>query len=396
MEMSISSPVQRAIEHLASQLSPVGTTRVPIEQALGRILIEDLLADRDSPALAVSAMDGYAVRIEDVGCADLPIQATAAAGSAPLELLAGHAIRIFTGAAVPAGANCVVRREDTHESATVVRIDVPPESLHSGLCIRARGENSRRGATILPSGTLVNAATVVALASFGAGEVAVRPRVRVAILNTGDELAKPGEAVADWQIRDSNGPTLEACLAGLPWVEIVQRRHVSDRLAAVEEALESELNRCDAVLLTGGVSMGDTDFVPRAIANLGGEIHFHRLPIRPGKPVLGAALDGKLLLGLPGNPVSVAVTARVFGLPLLRTLGGCSSGVPQPLVSLAEADDKCLDLIWYRLVEIDAEGQVRLLVSRGSGDVVSLSQSHGFVEVPVGASGSGPFRLTLW
>ncbi len=396
MEMPFVSQIDIAIARLASQLTQVGAVPVAIENACGRILAEDLLADRDSPALDVSAMDGYAVRIEDVDGEDIPLQATAAAGFPPLDLLPGRAIRIFTGAAVPAKADCVVRREDTTESATSVRINVPRVALHAGMCIRGRGENSCRGEKILPSGTLVNASTVVALASFGARELCVRRKVRVVILNTGDELASPGAPVEDWQIRDANGPALEAWLANLPWIEIVARRHVEDRFEAVRETLETQLSHCDAILLTGGVSMGDTDFVPGAIQELGGQIAFHRLPIRPGKPVLGASLDGKLLLGLPGNPVSVAVTSRVFGLPLLQVLGGCSPCVPQLLVALTEPDEKRLELTWYRLVMVGADGQVRLLESRGSGDIVSLSRSHGFVEVPTGEAGAGPFRLTLW
>ena len=142
--------------------------------------------------------------------------------------------------------------------------------------------------------------------------------------------------------------------------------------------------------------MGDTDFVPAAIQSLGGEIVFHRLPIRPGKPVLGGVIDGKLILGLPGNPVSVAVTARVFGLPLLRKLSGCPTPAVRPSVELSAGHDKPLDLTWFRLVNMDDQGQLQLTRSQGSGDLVSLSHSCGFVEIPPGQVGQGPFQLTLW
>ncbi len=390
------NPVEAAIAKLAEKLAVVSSERVAIDHIHGRILAEDVLADRDSPPLDVSAMDGFAVRIGDLSTSSLPVQATTAAGTAPLSLLAGQAIRIFTGAPVPAEADCVVRREDTVESEQLVEFTVPPSSLLVGQNIRRQGENSRRGTVVLPAGTRMDAATIGAVASFGPREVPVHRKVRVAILNTGDELAEPGSAVADWQIRDSNGPTLAAWLATMPWVEVVARLRIDDSLAAVREALRLRLVDCDAILLTGGVSMGDTDFVPAAIDALGGETVFHRLPIRPGKPILGANLDGKLLLGLPGNPVSVAVTSRVFGTPLLHKLSGSLITPPRPLVTLAEVDDKRLDLTWYRLVHIDPEGQIRLVSSQGSGDVVSLSHSTGFVEIPLGMGGDGPLRITLW
>jgi molybdopterin molybdotransferase len=148
------------------------------------------------------------------------------------------------------------------------------------------------------------------------------------------------------------------------------------------------------IILTGGVSAGDTDFIPKALTELGGEILFHRLPIRPGKPVLVGLWEGKLVVGLPGNPVSAAVVSRVIAQPLLQRLGGV---LPPPMtqLSLAESDDKRLNLVWYRLVELDG-GHGRLVDSRGSGDLVSLSRSHGFIEQPAGQSGRGPWRTWLW
>lgn len=390
------TPVEAAIAKLSEKLRVVSSERVAMEQILGRILAEDLLADRDSPALDVSGMDGYAVRIGDVSAIPLPVQATIAAGSPPISLLPGHAIRIFTGAPVPAEADCVVRREDTEENEQQVKFCVPVSSLLVGQHIRRRGENIRRDRLVLPGGTWIDAATIGAMASFGPRSVSVRRKVRLAILNTGDEICAPGAIVTDWQIRDSNGPTLAAWLATMPWVEVVARRRIDDSLAGVREALSENIAECDAILLTGGVSMGDADFVPTAIDALGGETVFHHLPLRPGKPVLGACLNGKLLLGLPGNPVSVAVTSRVFGSPLLHRLAGCSTPTRRPLVTLSHVDDKRLDLIWYRLVHINAQGAIELVTTQGSGDIVSLSHSCGFVEVPTGMSAEGPLRLTLW
>lgn len=388
--------VAAAIEQISARLQPVSTERVPNALAAGRVLAEDLIADRPSPALDVSAMDGYALKLRDAPPSTLPVQSTAPAGTVPQTLQPGHAIRIFTGAAIPIGADCVVKREDTIEHPDEVQLAIPIAELQPGQNIRKQGENSRQGAKLLARGSIIDAASIAALASFGARDVSAYRKVRVAVLNTGDELAEPGAAVQAWQIRDSNGPTLAAWLSQLSWVATVTRRRVADTLASVQAALAEQLDHCDTIILTGGVSMGDTDYVPAAIESLGGEIVFHRLPIRPGKPVLGAILNGKLILGLPGNPVSVAVTSRVLGEPLLRKLAGCKAASPRLSVQLTETDGKRIDLTWFRLVMIDSAGKLQLTPSQGSGDLVSLSQSCGFVEIPPGENGQGPVRLTLW
>ena len=393
-------PVATAIARLAERLACVEVEPCFTKYASGRVLAEPLIADRDSPAVDVSAMDGYAIRLADLSSArdsTMRVAGVAAAGAAPSALPPTEAMRIFTGAAVPGEADCVVRREDTEEGLEAVEFRVAAESLRAGQNIRRRGENIRAGQVVLPRGVALNAPVMGAIATFAPMQLLVQRRVRVVVLNTGDELAEVGEAVEPWQIRDSNGPLLETWLRQLPWIELVGRRHVGDSLESVMAAIAEQLPHADAILLTGGVSMGDTDFVPEAIAKLGGEIVFHRLPIRPGKPVLGASLAGKLLLGLPGNPVSVAVTSRVIGLPLLRRLAGIGPmEEKQPSCLLSEADEKKLPLVWYRLVKVADDGKVSLVDSQGSGDLVSLAQSDGFVEIPIGASGAGPWRVRWW
>lgn len=388
--------VEAAIAQLRERLQIVPTEELPLAAVAGRILAQPLVADRDSPSLDVSAMDGYALRLADIVDGPMPVPATTVAGAAPAHLPPLTAVKIFTGAAVPAGADCVIRREDTREHQGSVVVRVPRESIRIGQNIRRQGENIRAGQAVLDAGVELNSVAMAAVASFGAARLSVRRRVRVSILNTGDELAAPGAPVQAWQIRDSNGPTLEAWLGGLPWVEIVSRGRVADDFDSVRRAIVERSAQCEAVLLTGGVSMGDTDYVPGAIESLGGEIVFHRLPIRPGKPILGGCLGGALLLGLPGNPVSVAVTARVFGLPLLSHLAGRREPASQPSVELVDAGEAQLPLVWYRLVELDPAGRVRLVPSKGSGDVVSLAQSAGFITIPAGGSGRGPWPFTAW
>ena len=237
-----------------------------------------------------------------------------------------------------------------------------------------------------------------AVASVAGPQLNVHRKVRVAIVNTGDELVSPGQPAADWQIRDSNGPTLAATLMRAEWLKVCARVRAADQLSSISETLSNLLPAVDAIVVTGGVSMGDADHVPAAIEKLGGKIVFHRLPIRPGKPVLTAlAPEGKVIIGLPGNPVSVAVTATVIALPLLRMLSGLSELIPaQPRVLISNSDDKQLNLQWYRLVEVTAGGEVRLVEHRGSGDLIALAHSVGFVTIPAGLTGPGPWPLTLW
>ncbi len=390
-------PVAGAIAQLAERLKCVDAEDCLTERSRGRVLAAALVADRDSPAIDVSAMDGYAVRLSDLDGQPLPVAAIVAAGTAPKSLAVGQTVRIFTGAAVPREADCVIRREDTIELPGHMRVAVPLDSLHTGQNIRRRGENTKIGEVVLPRGTILNAPAMGAVATFAPAQLAVQKRVRVVVLNTGDELANLGAQVEPWQIRDSNGPLLETWLRQLPWIDFVCRKHVGDSLASVQAAIAAHLPQADAILLTGGVSMGDTDFVPEAIAKMGGQVAFHRLPIRPGRPVLGACLDGKLLIGLPGNPISVAVTSRVIGLPLLRKLAGIMPAEePLKRCILGNADEKTLPLVWYRLVKIGPDSEVNLIDSQSSGDLVALSLSDGFVEIPMGARGSGPWRVRWW
>jgi len=399
MSLPILDSVAAKLDSLQSQLRPVGTESVSLMESIGRVLAQDVLAFRDSPPLDVSAMDGYAIRLEDLQPAcELPVMGIASAGASPLHCTSGQAIKIFTGAAVPAGADSVVPREQCQETAGRMQVTVPKERLRLGQNVRRRGENASRGAKVLVAGVKIDGPIASTLASFlEEDRVMVHQRVRVAILNTGDEIREVGQPLKDWQIRDSNGPLLQAMLAEQPWIAC-HRIQVADDMTRLRLQLEEAFRTCDAVLLTGGVSMGDTDHVPGAIQATGGTIHFHRIPIRPGKPLLGGiGPSGQLIMGLPGNPVSVAVTFRRFALPLLRHLAGFADPRDRQVrVPVQCQDGKTLDLIWYRLVTIDPAGNAKVLANQGSGDVAALGQSHGFVEIPPGCVSDGPFPYYDW
>jgi molybdopterin molybdotransferase len=382
---------------LQSCLRPVDEESVPIGQALGRVLSREIKAFRDSPSINVSAMDGYAIRRHDLDGRVLPICATTAAGSPPALLSAGAAVRIFTGGAVPSGADCVIRREDCNESESYVSINLSKDSIPHGLNIRSQGENARRGDTVVGPGVLLDACKYAGAVTFSdQPDLFVYRKLRVAIINTGDELVKFGQPMEPWQIRDSNGPFLEAMFANYAWAD-VQRSQVKDQAQDAHLAIQDRLRHCDVLLLTGGISMGDTDHVPDAIRNAGCRILFHKIPIRPGRPMLGAVGPcGQLVLGLPGNPLSVAVTFRRFGLGLIQVMAGICTITPSTHRTLHCDDPKTLDLTWFRLVRSNADGSLSLVPNQGSGDIASLVQSDGFVEISPNSYSAGTWPFFAW
>ncbi len=398
MTLPLIDGIDAKLDALRQQLRVVSTEVIPIEQAVGRVLANPVKAFRDSPALDVSAMDGYAMRMQDTDLESLPVSGTACAGSPPLTCPPGQSIRIFTGAAIPHGAELVIPREQCQEEPDRVQVTTPTTALKLGQNIRRQGENARRGDVILPAGGVIHGPAISSLVSFCEhDQIEVRRSVRIVILNTGDELTEPGVAIPDWQIRDSNGPLLAAMLSQHPWANF-KRTKVPDDPERVRTILGEALSNSDAVVLTGGVSMGDTDHVPKAIVDCGGRIVFHRIPIRPGKPLLGAVgPKGQLVMGLPGNPVSVAVTFRRYALELLRHVAGVRPSVHAAhTVPVSCHDKKTLDLLWFRIVKLDANGTAVILPNQGSGDIASLGNSDGFVEIPPGVEASGRFPFYAW
>jgi molybdopterin molybdotransferase len=389
--------ISAKMDQLKSHLQVVGVEPLESVQSFGRVLAQDVQAFRDSPATDVSAMDGYAVRLADIDGSPLPVFVTATAGSAPQQLTPKSAVRVFTGGPVPSQADCVIRREDCNESASHVTIQVTKESIAQGLNIRRKGENARQGDMVIPGGSLLTASRFAGIMTFlNENTIEVFKKVCIHIINTGDELIEFGQSIEPWQIRDSNGPFLESMLASQAWLQ-TQRSKVSDQRAQTERAIQDSLDQCDVLLLTGGVSMGDTDYVPDSIRAVGGQVVFHRIPIRPGRPMLGAhGPRGQLILGLPGNPLSVAVTFRRYALELIRHIGGFSGTAPVPLMQLESSDAKTIDLTWFRLVSLSQGGRLSLVTSQGSGDIASLIQSDGFVEIPPNNQATGMRKFYAW
>ena len=373
---------------------------VPIEQCAGRVLADDVVADRDSPAANVSAMDGYAIQLIDLDPVnEVPISGESAPGAAPPPLNAGSVVRIFTGAIVPDGCDAIVKREDTEELENRIRFRETALGTTAGEHIRYAGENAQAGSVVLGAGSLIQAAHLATMANFGCSRSAVHRRVKVSIITTGDEVADVTAAQPKpWQLRNSNRYSLAGVLAQRSWIDTPVIDHCQDDRGALSDMIAKRLSQSDAVLLTGGVSMGDYDYVPDVVQELGGKIIFHGLPIRPGKPILGAATDdGKLIMGLPGNPVSATIGCRRMALPLLAKQGGQTDWLlPCPTVQLTGAGNKSIPLHWLRLAKLNDHGSAETVISQGSGDLVSLGQSTGFVAVPPNQSGEGPWPYYGW
>jgi molybdopterin molybdotransferase len=292
---------------------------VALSEAFGRVLAEPrIVAAADVPAFANSAMDGFALRASDTP-GRLRVVGEVAAGASPLPTVeAGAAVRIMTGAPMPPGADAVVPIEDASESDGAV--DVPSQAL-SGAHIRTAGHDTRAGDELCLPGALT-ASAIAVLASVGIGLVEVRRRPVVAILSTGDELRSAGEPLAPGQIHDANGPALAAAVSEAGGVPLVMPRQPDDP-AAIEAALRDTAGRADLVVTSGGVSVGRHDHV-RAVLTERGTLDFWRIAVQPGKPLAVGDLDGTMVVGLPGNPVSALVTFELFVRPLLRQMLGLS------------------------------------------------------------------------
>lgn len=307
-------------------IAPLGVEQVALDAAVGRWSDAQLQSTLDLPVFDNSAMDGYAVRTEDLREASdeapvrLTIVADTFAGEAPAGQVApGTAVRIMTGAPVPPGADAVLRLEDGRLRGEVVEVRAP---LRAGRHIRRRAEDLASGDVVLEAGTRVHAGNIGLLAASGHGRLAM-PRVpRCSMLVTGSELRTPGEPLGPGEIHDSNGPVLRALATGGGHA-LVDLGIVGDDREELQRRVAQATAACDLLVLSGGVSVGRKDYVKRVVEDLGGERLFWRVRMKPGKPVLCARMpNGCIVLGLPGNPVSVLAGWVLFVEPTLRRLSG--------------------------------------------------------------------------
>jgi molybdopterin molybdotransferase len=316
-------PVEDALSRMLAGIErPVGAERVPLAACAGRTLAEDVAALRDQPPFRASAMDGYAVRVADVTAAPavLKVVGTSAAGHRFAGFLgSGEAVRIFTGAPVPEGADAIVIQEDTEVDGESVTVREAPDP---GQWIRPAGLDFRSGAPGLRAGERLDAGRLALAAAMGQARLPVRRRPKVAILATGDELVAPGEAAGPDQIVASN-PFAVSALAERAGGDVLDLGIARDTFEALEERLLAARDaEADLLVTLGGASVGDHDLVQSALARQGMILDFWRVALRPGKPLMYGRLGAMSLLGLPGNPVSSVVCAILFMVPAIRALQG--------------------------------------------------------------------------
>ncbi|MFC7400329.1 gephyrin-like molybdotransferase Glp [Chelatococcus sp. GCM10030263] len=315
--------VEEALQRIVADLpGPLPAEDIPLAQCRGRRLAVDLAALRTQPPFAASAMDGYAVRAADVGPlpARLAVIGTSAAGHRFAGSVGpGEAVRIFTGAPVPDGADRVVIQEDATREGDAVTFAAVSSS---GNNIRAAGLDFREGQPLIIAGARLDARLLALAAAMGHGTLPVRRRPRVAILATGDELVRPGEPIGPDQIVTSNSYAV-AALAEEEGAEVIDLGIAGDDFTALETAIAAaQAAKADVLVTLGGASVGDHDLVQSALVKQGMRLGFWRIAMRPGKPLMHGRLGPMAILGLPGNPVSAIVCALLFLVPLIRKLSG--------------------------------------------------------------------------
>ena len=379
--------VAQARQRLLEALSPVsGWEALPIRQALKRMLYRDIVAPFDVPAHTNSAMDGYALRIADLAVEDdtrLAVVGTALAGNAFSGIVgAGQAVRIMTGAVLPPGADTVVAQE--HVGVDGDALIVPP-GQSAGQHVRQAGEDLARGKPALAAGKHLGPAEIGLLASLGIGEVTVHRRLRVAFFSTGDEIASINRPLAPGKIYDSNRYTLFGALTQLG-VDLIDLGVVRDHPAALEQALREAAAQADVILTSGGVSVGDADYVRELTTRLG-DVMFWKLNIKPGRPMAFGRIGDAWLFGLPGNPVAVMVTFYQLVVDALLKLMGCDPLPERPTfkVPCLSAIDKSPGRREFPRGILFADGgqwKVKLAGNQGSGVLSSMSCANCFIVLP--------------
>ena len=387
-----------ALNVMFDHIEPVETEAVDWQNAIGRILAQDIVSDRPSPSCDVSAMDGFALRLSDCQAGRLDVVGEVAIGEQPPNQEPGSAWKIVTGAPIPAGAQVVIKREDVHELDDAIEIGEPLVSrLKSGMNIRFKGENMMEGHILACEAMKVTAPMLGMMTGFGITRPVVRKQVRLGMITTGNEVVSPESNPTSWQLRDSNAPALMALCEPNHWLRLEKSVHAQDTPEAIAKVVSELIESCDALVFTGGVSMGDHDYVPGVVDSLGAKTIFHTLPQRPGKPVLGAVLNSKPIFGLPGNPLAVMICAHQMLIPALARRAGMTDTLRHPrMMRVVNADQKQLGLWWSRLAKIIDDDRVELVSSKGSGDVPSAALSDGYVVIPPRSDCEGRFPFYSW
>ena len=383
------TPLHEAQQVVLEAASALGAEKVSLLEAVGRVLTETVVATRDNPPWDNSAMDGYAVRWEDIKQeyaisrpAELRVIEDVPAGKVPTRQVGtGEAIRIMTSAPIPNGADTVVRVEDTESSSELVRIFVPPAR---GANIRPQGEDIKKGEPLMSPGTIIRPPEAAMLAMLGRPFVSVFQRPRVAVLSTGDELSDLDEPNDPDKIVNSNSYGIAAAVqeaGGIPMLLGIAKDHP----AALKEKIRQGAT-ADVLVLSGGVSMGEYDFTKAVFAELGAQMNFWKLAVRPGQPVAFGKIGGMLAFGLPGNPVSSMVTFEQLARPAILKLAGHRSYTRAVVQAIfQETFTKRPDRRHFLRGIVSREQgvlTVRTTGDQGSGILSSLVKANGLIDVP--------------
>ena len=382
--ISVSQATQIILDHAAS----FGEEAVPLEAAAGRVLREDLVADRDFPPFTRVSMDGIAIRYAafEAGRRRFAIAGTQGAGAPPLTLEeAEQCLEVMTGAVLPVGTDTVIRYEDLEIRDGVAHLTV--DEIRQGQNAHPRGLDRSKGDVLVRAGARLTPGEIGVAATIGKSTLQVARRPRIAILYTGDELVSIDETPEPHQIRVSNGFTIRTALAH--WQITADQLHLPDEPGIIRERLQSCLQDYDALILSGGVSKGKFDYIPDSLTALGVQQLFHRVKQRPGKPFwFGRQPEGATVFALPGNPVSALMcTLRYVGPWLSKSLGRPAG--PSAFAMLAKDYTFKPGMPYFLTVRVQSDPATGRLLAyplagRGSGDLANLSDADGFLELPAG------------
>ena len=388
--MSIS--LEQALDILMDHVTHGKTERKPLEDCLGLILSEDVYALLDMPPFSRSAQDGYALCSKDsigaTGENPVKLKVTGkiyAGDHLDVQVKPGEAVRIMTGAMIPAGVDCVLRQEDTDEGEDVVQIY---KEVEPGCSICFKGEEYKKGHILLHAGTKIDAAALAVASGNGIMELPVYRRVKAAVVSSGSEVVEPGTPLTPGKIYNTNTVYMKARLHQLG-AQVMMSRTVGDELEIMEEALKEAANQAELVITTGGVSVGQKDLTEEALLSIGAEILFHGIAIKPGMPTLAAEKDGVLFIGLSGNPFSAAIPFEMF----VREILSLKMGDPDLKLrreTLTAVTGFSKNSRRRRFLRGKAEGkEVWLPDQQANGQMRSMVGCNCLIEIP---AGSGPVK----
>lgn len=360
---------------------PIGSKQLcPIHITNGKVLANNIIAPMDVPSFDNSAMDGYAIAWEDAGESREVVGLVAAGDSELKSLQKGEAARIFTGAPIPQGADTVIQQEKILRTGN--QIQFVRKDFRQGASVRLRGTQCKQGDKILKAGTQINPGTIALFASLGIAEVEVFDLPKIALIVTGNELREVGQELNSGQIYNSSGPAIQAYLTAIG-VKDIQIFHAEDDFEKVILTIKEALKVSDFLLLTGGISVGDFDFVKDGLGENDVEEIFYKISQRPGKPLFAGKKEGKVVFALPGNPASVLTCFLNYVKPsILQWAGHSDPWKPTLVLPLADLFTKSVNLTFFLKAKIE-NGKVQILPGQESFNLLSFGQADGLAEIPM-------------